>query len=346
MAQPRSAEIKVGLFVVLCLTIMAGMILYFGKYQQLRRSTYEITVLFTNVSGLVKDAQVLYAGIPVGVVRHIRLDPDRPDRVNVRLGIDHDVVIRNDARFIVAQAGLLGDRHIEVTPQSLTAERLNPGDTVEGTTAMDIGEAVLRVAEVLDVTATTLKRVDQAVARMDETVFSATSLGVVTNTLANLDAASGNAAALTLGLRQTLDENRQKIDTTLDQLALTATDFRAAAQRADNLMKRGDEVLGNVDKAIADTRQDLQTASQNIAEASAKLVGIMQRLEQGEGTAGKLLVDPSLYLALRDLIQKVDQHGFFYNTWIGPRPRKLQPQPARQTDDGVVFGSDLSGAGK
>ena len=81
MAQQRSAEIKVGIFVAICLVIVAGMILKFGKYQRLTSKTYDITVVFPNVAGIVQDANVLYSGITVGKVRAIGVSNFHPDRL-------------------------------------------------------------------------------------------------------------------------------------------------------------------------------------------------------------------------------------------------------------------------
>ena len=69
MAQQRTIEIRVGIFVLVCLVVVAGLIIRFGKYTRGLEKSYEITVVFPNVGGIVRDANVLYAGIPVGMSR-------------------------------------------------------------------------------------------------------------------------------------------------------------------------------------------------------------------------------------------------------------------------------------
>ena len=57
MAQYRSTEIRVGIFVLVCLVLTAGMILKFGKYERLGKKSYEITVIFPQAGGIVKKAK-------------------------------------------------------------------------------------------------------------------------------------------------------------------------------------------------------------------------------------------------------------------------------------------------
>ena len=133
MAQQRFTELRVGIFVVVCLALIAGLILKFGKYEKLAKKSYAVTVIFSDVGGIVRDADVLYGGISVGKVGNITLDQEGVLKVNVQLNLDQTVKIRKDAKFVINQSGLLGDRYIDVTPQSATAEFLKPGDTVDGT---------------------------------------------------------------------------------------------------------------------------------------------------------------------------------------------------------------------
>src|ERR1700693_811065 len=158
MAQQRFTELRVGIFVLVSLALVAGFILKLGKYERLARKSYEITVVFSDVGGIVRDADVLFGGIAVGKVRNITLDQEGVLKVNVQLDIDQTVKIRNDAKFVINQSGLLGDRYIDVMPQSATNEFLKPGDTVQGTASMDLTEAIHGVVDVLHQAGGTIDR--------------------------------------------------------------------------------------------------------------------------------------------------------------------------------------------
>ena len=104
MAKQRSIEIKVGIFVLLCLAIGAGLVIKFGKLERFSSETYDITVIFPNVGGIVRDANVMYAGIPIGKVRDIKLTEQGALKVRVTLAIYKGYAIRSDAKFVLHAA--------------------------------------------------------------------------------------------------------------------------------------------------------------------------------------------------------------------------------------------------
>ena len=131
MAKQRSAEVKVGIFVLVSLVAIAGLVIKFGKLERFSAKTYDIIVVFPNVGGIVRDANVMYAGLPVGKVRDIKLSETGALRVRVTLAIYEGYSIRRDAKFVINQSGLLGDRYVDVIPQSATAAILKPGEEIE-----------------------------------------------------------------------------------------------------------------------------------------------------------------------------------------------------------------------
>jgi phospholipid/cholesterol/gamma-HCH transport system substrate-binding protein len=338
LAQKRSIEIRVGIFVAICLTAIAVLILKFGKYERLGAKSYQLTVVFSNVGGIVRDANVLYGGISVGKVREITLDQQGLLKVNVKLDIYETVKIRKDAKFVINQSGLLGDRYIDVMPQGATAEFLGPGDTVEGSTSVDLSEAIHSVVDILHQAAGTIARVDKAIQRIDETVLSRQSLEHIDSSLANIDMATSNAVTLSLSLRGIVDENRTKVDNTL-------TKFSDAAVNLNQNSK-------NIDQVVTANQDDIRTATKKLAESAERLNDILARLEKGEGTVGKLLVDPTLHDEIVHLVQNWRKYGLLYKEGNKANVKKPEepkrgtvPQPARPASSGggtLNFGTDAS----
>lgn len=332
MAQQRSIEIKVGIFFVVCLAVLAGLIWKFGKYEPLTKNTYEITVVFSNVGGIVKDASVLYGGITVGKVRSIALDQEGLLKVHAKLAIFEGVRIRKDSKFVINQSGLLGDRYIDVVPQGATAEPIKPGEMVEGTTSVDLSEAIRGVVDVLHLAAGTIERVDKAVARIDQTILSQESLEHMSSSMANLDVVTSNTIELTLSARTIVEESRGKVDNAL-------TKFSNAADDVNDTTKRIDELVRN-------NQDDIHVAAKNLAESTQRMNAILARLERGEGTAGKILVDPTLHDEIVRLVQNWRKYGLLYKEGTRkPAEPKVgtAPQPARpaQSGDGtLIFGTD------
>jgi phospholipid/cholesterol/gamma-HCH transport system substrate-binding protein len=336
VAQKRSVEIRVGLFFAVCLAMLAVLIWKFGKYEPLEGKGYEINVVFSSVGGIVEDASVLYGGIKVGTVHSITLDQTGELKVIVKLSIMQGVKIRKDAKFVINQSGLLGDRYVDIIPVSATADFLEPGASVEGSSGIDLSEAIHSVVDVLHQAAGTIERVDKAIQRIDETVLSRPSLDHLDSALVNIDTVSSNAVGLTVSLREVVDENRGKLDSTLTRLS----------DAADNLK----QASSNVDQVVTSNEDDIHKAVKNLADSTARLNDMLARLQQGQGTMGKLLVDPTLHDEIVRLVQNWRKYGLLYKEGNRPEPKKAEPtrnwsvpnssNPSPSGSGTIIFGTD------
>jgi phospholipid/cholesterol/gamma-HCH transport system substrate-binding protein len=315
LAQQRSIEIRSGVFVVVCLALMAGLILYFSKSGVLGSDRYAITVVFPNASGIIKDANVLYAGVPIGNVTRIAISEEGNLSVKLTLAIYKQYHIRQDAKFVINQSGLLGDRYVDIIPQSTTAPMVKPGDLIEGSPNLDLTEAIRGAVDVLHQAAGTMERVDGMLRRVDAVVLSTQNLTHVSESLANIDATTSNTTTLTANLASIIQTNRGKLDEVFAELSRSASDFSTASKHAEQIMNRLDDV-------VATNAPDVHGAITNLAASAERLNNVLTRLENGEGTAGKLLADSKLHDDLVQLIEKINRYGLFYNTWIGPTPKK------------------------
>jgi len=144
----NNLETKVGIFLLMGIAVVCTLIIFFGEVQGLFKPTYNLTVRFSNASGLLKGSDVYLAGALIGKVT---TDPEPiPDtqKVKVRLSIDSNVHIRTDASFVIGSSGLLGDMFVEVKPVEYTPETTEEekkpyvpnGATIEGSESTSISE--------------------------------------------------------------------------------------------------------------------------------------------------------------------------------------------------------------
>src|SRR4051794_3787262 len=126
MSAPRN-EIKVGLFVFICLAVLGFLLMQFGKGTTLFRPTYSIRLVAGNVGGLRARSTILMAGVPVGTVSRIQLNPDGKS-VTIYLKIYEEYEIHKDARFVIEQSGFLGDQFVAIYPGENKAPRFVNND--------------------------------------------------------------------------------------------------------------------------------------------------------------------------------------------------------------------------
>jgi phospholipid/cholesterol/gamma-HCH transport system substrate-binding protein len=121
----RNVEILVGLFVLLG---MAGLVFLALKAANLAsfgaRDGYVVSARFDNIGGLKPRSPVRSAGVTVGRVKTIALDPKTFEGV-VTMELDSGVRFPRDSSAKILTAGLLGDQYIGIEPgssdQDLTA---------------------------------------------------------------------------------------------------------------------------------------------------------------------------------------------------------------------------------
>lgn len=90
---------------------------------------YEVTARFGQVGGLTPGADVRVAGVKVGTVADLTLDPKTYLAVT-RLALDGDVKLPADSTAKITSDGLLGGSHVAIAPGGST-EDLKPGGQFE-----------------------------------------------------------------------------------------------------------------------------------------------------------------------------------------------------------------------
>jgi phospholipid/cholesterol/gamma-HCH transport system substrate-binding protein len=108
-------ELLVGVFVVLGLTAVAYLTLKLGAGSLLGGDTYMLEARFTNTSGLNTGSNVVVAGVPVGRVEGIRVEPTDYSAI-VTLRVMSGLHLPTDSMASIKTTGLIGDKFISLAP--------------------------------------------------------------------------------------------------------------------------------------------------------------------------------------------------------------------------------------
>jgi len=112
----KSIETFVGIFVLLGfagLVFLALRAANLGSFSS--GETYQLSARFDNIGGLKVRAPVKSAGVTVGRVASITLDPVRFQGL-VKVDIHSDVKFPNDSSARILTSGLLGDQYLGIEP--------------------------------------------------------------------------------------------------------------------------------------------------------------------------------------------------------------------------------------
>ena len=109
-------ETAVGIFVLLGLVCVAYLTIKLGRMELFVNQGFELAARFDSASGLRVGADVELAGVPVGRVVSISLDPDPVhSQAVVRLRLDKDLRLSDDIIASIKTSGLIGDKYVSLS---------------------------------------------------------------------------------------------------------------------------------------------------------------------------------------------------------------------------------------
>ena len=134
-------ETSVGVFVLAGLLCVAYLTVKLGKLEVVGGDGYQVTAKFKDVTGLKNGAYVEMAGVRIGRVSGIRLDP-KDHAALVGLTLDKDVHLTDDAIASIKTSGLIGDKFVKISPGG-SDDALAPGGMiVETESSVDLGDLI------------------------------------------------------------------------------------------------------------------------------------------------------------------------------------------------------------
>lgn len=134
-------ETAVGLFVLIGILSIGYLTIKLGKMELFGANYYVVHARFDSVSGLKPDSSVEIAGVSIGRVSSIKLDPEEKAAV-VALKISKDLKLEDDCIASIKTRGLIGDKFVKIIPGG-SDTYLKPGDIIVDTeSAVDIEDLI------------------------------------------------------------------------------------------------------------------------------------------------------------------------------------------------------------
>jgi phospholipid/cholesterol/gamma-HCH transport system substrate-binding protein len=132
-----SIEAAVGIFMLIGIVCVGYLSIRLGKMEWGGDKFYPVFARFQSVSGLIAGAHVELAGVHIGKVDSIVLDPKRQVAV-VELKIQKGVILSDDVIASIKTSGLIGDKYLQLVPGNSDSV-LKPGGMITETeSAVDL----------------------------------------------------------------------------------------------------------------------------------------------------------------------------------------------------------------
>jgi phospholipid/cholesterol/gamma-HCH transport system substrate-binding protein len=136
-----NVEMAVGIFLVAGFICFAYLSVKLGDVDWFGDKTYAVSARFGSVSGLKEGAVVELAGVKIGTVSRITLDPEKYEAV-LGLDIDAKVQLQEDSIASIRTSGIIGDKYVEVSPGGLEDYIQPGGEIYETESAVNIEKLV------------------------------------------------------------------------------------------------------------------------------------------------------------------------------------------------------------
>jgi phospholipid/cholesterol/gamma-HCH transport system substrate-binding protein len=253
----RSVLIKVSVFAVVMLLVAAGLVAVFGKFRFSSGETYHAT--FAEASRLKSGQDVRIAGVPVGTVKGISLNPD--NTVDVEFDVNKRYQIYSSTRAAVRYENLVGDRYLEILSGPGDLKKLPPGSTIakENTQpALDLDALLGGLRPVLKgLDGQKLNEVSNAVIELLQGQGGAlstllTTTSTFTQDLAARDQLIGDVITNLNTVLGTIDDKGAQFDASVDQL---------------------EQLIGG----LAENRDPIAGAIPPLASASSELTNLLEK---------------------------------------------------------------------
>ncbi|AYN04547.1 MULTISPECIES: MlaD family protein [unclassified Flavobacterium] len=231
-------------------------------------------VEYDNVEGLATSAPVTLNGLAIGKINGIKIN-EATGKLLVELQLKTDFPISKSSTASIYEPGLIGGKQIAIYPNFNDKEPAVEGQLFKGTTKLGLTAGLAdKLAPVQDKVEKMLVNIDKLVSGLNNVLDQKgqedlkKSLAELSKTMEQFHKASGSINSI--------------LDTNKGQINGVVTNFN---KMSGNFAKMSDSL----------NKADLGKTVRSLNQALAKVDGLMNGLNSGKGTMGKLLKDEALY---------------------------------------------------
>ncbi len=318
----KRLEWRVGMFVFVGLSVLAVLLVQFSRGTSLFKPTYNLYLVAKNVGGLKPRAGILMAGVQVGTVSEIELNPQGTN-VTITLKIYKKFEIRKDALFLIEQSGFLGDQYVAILPTGKEGDSWQPGGHPSADEPFNLQEVARSAAGFLQRINDTTKRLDDIIADVRRRLLNEETLTNLATAIGSLRTASDHALNTVDNLDGLITSNRQSVADAVSNVVYLSDQLNVMAV---NL------------KGVLGTNGDILTASmKNVESSSEVLKDVLSDVKAGKGLAGTLLENQQLATNLQAIASNLsvttsnlNRLGLWHFLWHHEVPATNAP-PSRNS---------------
>ncbi len=331
-----SKEFKVGLLVILGLLLLFIGV-NFLKGGSLFGQDREYVTEFENSSGLQVSNEVQLNGYKIGQVSSVGLHPNDPNRILVKYTITNtELQIPKGSKVELISSDILGTKALDLKLNDglgANIEYYDSGDTLEGSIEISLQEQINE--QILPLK----KKTEELIGSVESIIVSVNAFWdtsaaeTIDESLYEVRDAIGTFAELADNLSILITKETDMVDGILRDVNAVTT----------NLASKSDQISNTIDNisAISDTlaASDLKSVISETKLTLTELTGVLERVNNGEGSLGMLLHTDSLHNELVETNQSIQNllddmeanpNKYVHFSLFGRKTKGVQLTPAEE----------------
>ena len=278
-----SKEFKIGLFVVTVLTASFFLINYL-RGKDIFNKEIEISSRYAEVEGLVPSAPVYIKGYKAGKVTEVIYDTQTDDFV-VTCSVLKDFRVPEDSKMTIHGVDIMGGKGIRID-LGISEVMVEDGGFLNPSSEPALLDGLAAgVAPLMDKVGKTLDSINVTVTSVNRLL----SDGNIGRTIAHMERTMADVRAIA----SALEGKSSELESFIDNLEVLSSSFVTVADKTGTLVSGLDNVVSSIDA------EELSSVVTSFRE-------LLVKINDPDGTVGKLLTDDSVYKSVDELLNDVD----------------------------------------
>jgi phospholipid/cholesterol/gamma-HCH transport system substrate-binding protein len=327
MNNSKMLEFKIGILVIITLSIAISFILFMGDFK--KEKGVDIYVDYT-FSGAIKDgAAVKISGIKVGVVKKVEFRHGKKNKfgknILVRLHLfiknEYKDSVRENAVFYITTAGILGELYVEVNPGDFNRNEIADKSIVMGIAPPKMDLMLTQASQLLESASKLLNENGDLITDLLSELYTLTKSAnsiikenreKITSVLDSTDKLLINSVKLTDSANNIVGDGR-KIKNMVSDLASITSKIN---KKLDPMLNTVDTTLLSANDLLIETNGFLKKNKDNIGELITNGVNLTNKTNKtlettnkmlddiydGKGNIGKFLKGSEIYYGVKELV--------------------------------------------
>jgi phospholipid/cholesterol/gamma-HCH transport system substrate-binding protein len=262
----NNTKLQVGVFMLI--TLLTFFIgISFLKNKKILSKQNTYYIMYNEAAGIVKGSDVMIKGVKIGSVTETSLlNEDNINKVKIKIAIDKKITIKKNAKALI-KTGLIGKSCIEIDQPN------EPNEILKNNGFIECYKEIKKAGG---------RELNNAINNIDMFTANLLESQVKINSIINDLQSITQATKLTLNINNT----GEKINKVIENLANEKTGI-------PHVMKNLNTIVNSLDP-------------NKINNIINTLENISQKIQEGEGTIGKLVYDQEVYENLKTSLVSLD----------------------------------------